>query len=75
MLVEPLGPAGSGYVSVAPTFVAEVLSRSSLETDLHEKADEYTALASLRAYAVLAQDEPRLWLWVRDAGWPVSQGR
>lgn len=74
VLVEPLGPAGSGYVSVAPTFVAEVLSRSSLETDLHEKADEYTALASLRAYAVLAQDEPRLWLWVRDADGQFPKG-
>lgn len=45
--------------------LAEVLSPSSLETDLHEKAEEYTALPSLRAYVVLAQDEPRLWVWQR----------
>lgn len=72
VLVEPAGGPGDGRFSEHPVFLAEVLSPSSLETDLHEKAAEYTALPSLSAYAVLAQDEPRLWLWQRgeDGAFP-----
>jgi len=72
VLVEPAGGDGSSRFSDAPVFLAEVLSPSSLETDLREKVDEYTALPSLQAYAVLAQDEPRLWLWQRgeDGAFP-----
>lgn len=64
-IVEPAGGDGNSRFSEAPVFLAEVLSPSSLETDLHQKAEEYTSLPSLQAYAVLAQDEPRLWLWQR----------
>ncbi|MEX6508329.1 Uma2 family endonuclease [Jiella sp. M17.18] len=46
-------------------FVAEILSPSSLATDFGEKAQEYTALDTLRHYLVLSQDEPRAWLWSR----------
>jgi len=65
IVVEPAGGDGSSSISDEPVFLAEILSPSSLETDLHEKAYEYTALPSLQAYVVLAQDEPRLWLWQR----------
>ncbi|QJP12916.1 Uma2 family endonuclease [Starkeya sp. ORNL1] len=66
IVVEPVGGEGSSVFTDAPVLLAEVLSPSSLETDLHEKAEEYTALPSLQAYVVLAQDEPRLWVWQRD---------
>lgn len=66
ILMEPVGGDREGTFSEAPVLLAEVLSPSSLETDLHEKAVEYTALASLQAYVVLAQNEPRLWVWQRD---------
>ena len=65
VLAEPVGAQGSAYISPGPVLLAEVLSPSSLETDIHEKRGEYTALPSLQAYVVLAQDEPRLWLWQR----------
>lgn len=65
VLVEPAGGDGHKYLTDGAVFLAEVLSPSSLETDLHEKAEEYTSLPALQAYAVLAQDEPRLWLWQR----------
>jgi Uma2 family endonuclease len=57
-----------------PTLIAEVLSPSSIALDMHIKAAEYMSLASLEAYIVAAQDEPRLWIWNRgrDAAraWP-----
>jgi Uma2 family endonuclease len=65
VLIEPAGADRRGYVAHNPLFAAEILSPSSLETDLREKVDEYTALSSLATYVVLAQDEPRLWLWQR----------
>jgi len=41
---------------------------------MHIKAAEYMSLASLEAYIVAAQDEPRLWIWHRsseaDRHWP-----
>ena len=72
LCVQAAGVDRRAYVSTAPIFLAEILSPSSLETDLRQKVDEYTALPSLAAYAVLAQDEPRLWLWQRgdDGAFP-----
>lgn len=72
VVVESAGGDARGYLAMAPVLTAEVLSKSSMATDLHEKADEYTALPSLQAYVVLAQDEPRLWLWQRgeDGAFP-----
>jgi Uma2 family endonuclease len=57
-----------------PVVVVEVLSASSIATDLNTKATEYMSLASLETYIVAAQDEPRLWIWNRAAdaarAWP-----
>lgn len=74
LIVEPAGGKGSDRFSREPILLAEVLSNSSLETDLTEKPPEYTALPSLQAYVVLAQDEPRLWLWQRgeDGAFPKA---
>ncbi|MAU96036.1 MAG: hypothetical protein CMP81_09125 [Fulvimarina sp.] len=66
VLVEPTGAsAGNSLASERAILVAEILSPSSLATDFGEKAQEYTALDSLAHYLVLAQDEPRVWLWSR----------
>ncbi|MBS7544801.1 Uma2 family endonuclease [Ancylobacter oerskovii] len=72
VFVQATGVDRHAYVSTAPILLAEILSPSSLETDLRQKVEEYTALPSLSAYVVLAQDEPRLWLWQRgeDGAFP-----
>jgi Uma2 family endonuclease len=44
------------------------VSPSSATYDLGDKAAEYLRLPSLTAYLVLAQDEPKAWVWVRGAG-------
>lgn len=77
VLVEPAGAPVDGRRSVDPVFVAEILSPSTMHIDFHDKLDEYRALPSLRDYLILAQDEPRAWLWSRkaDDAWqdaPVS---
>jgi Uma2 family endonuclease len=56
-----------GLVAEHPVLLAEVLSSSSVGRDFLEKAAEYTAIPSLRFYLVASQDEPRVWLWARDA--------
>ena len=72
VMVEPAGGDGRALSTDQAVLLAEVLSPSSVAVDFRDKADEYMSLASLRAYLVLAQDEPRAWLWAREqAGtWP-----
>jgi len=69
-VVADRGGSLQDLAATAPLLIAEVLSPSSLVIDLVEKAEEYTAIPLLHAYVVLAQDEPRLWAWRREAeGW------
>jgi Uma2 family endonuclease len=49
-----------------PGLIAEVLSPSTAEIELGDKAAEYLQLRSLSAYLVFAQNEPRA--WVRGSG-------
>lgn len=49
-----------------PVLIAEILSPSSVGTDMTAKLAEYTSLPSLLAYAVASQDEPIVWIWQRD---------
>ncbi|NDW04711.1 Uma2 family endonuclease [Jiella pacifica] len=66
VLVKPrVAGDGESLATDRSILVAEILSPSSLATDFGEKAAEYTALDSLQHYLVLAQDEPRVWLWSR----------
>ena len=51
--------------ATAPVLIAEVLSPSSVATDLGDKAAEYLLLPTLHAYLVLSQDEPKAWIWIR----------
>ena len=70
VVVDVVGGDGRDLAVRAPVFVCEVLSSSSIATDMIEKAAEYTAIDSVQAYLVLSQDEPRGWAWDRKAdGW------
>jgi Uma2 family endonuclease len=65
--------AANAYAAAAPVLVAEVLSPSTPEIDLGDKTSEYLALPSLRTYLVLAQSEPKVWIWRRqDDRFPSS---
>jgi Uma2 family endonuclease len=67
VMVERLGGDGSALSTELPVVLVEVLSPSSVATDMTVKLAEYTSLASLEAYIVASQDEPILWVWQRDA--------
>jgi Uma2 family endonuclease len=68
IVVDAIGGRFEDLVATAPTLIAEVVSPSSATYDLGDKAAEYLRLPSLTAYLVLAQDEPKAWVWVRGAG-------
>ena len=55
-----------------PLVIGEVLSLSTHAKDFGEKFNEYTALETLKAYVILAQEKPCIWLWERDqqGDWP-----
>jgi Uma2 family endonuclease len=59
ILVEDAGGDPKSFTTASPVFVAEVLSPSTTTVDLGDKAAEYLKLASLAAYVVLSQDEPK----------------
>jgi Uma2 family endonuclease len=65
VVVDVADGALNDLAATAPTLIAEVLSPSSVTNDLGDKAAEYLRLASVSAYVVLSQDEPKAWLWVR----------
>jgi Uma2 family endonuclease len=67
VVVDVAGGRFKDLTATAPALIAEV-SPSSAKDDLGAKADEYVRLPSLAAYLVLAQDEPKAWVWVRGAG-------
>lgn len=64
---------GSDLAAIEPVLLAEILSPPSYGRDFVEKLAEYSGIPSLRHYLILSQEEPRLWLWSREAGdvdWP-----
>jgi Uma2 family endonuclease len=58
-----------------PIFIAEVLSPSTEAIDRGAKSREYRASNSLRQYALISQDQPRVEIHTRDeAGfWRISE--
>lgn len=68
VMVEPRDENGQALSTTNAVILAEVLSPSSIGTDMTVKLAEYTSLASLEAYIVASQDEAILWVWQRDAG-------
>lgn len=65
VIVDRSGGELRDLSAASPVLIAEVLSPSSVTTDLGDKAAEYLQLASLVAYLVLSQDEAKAWVWVR----------
>ena len=65
IVVDCAGAPGKSYTAIAPALLAEVLSPSSVEIDLGDKAAEYLRIPSLLAYIVLSQDEPKAWVFER----------
>jgi Uma2 family endonuclease len=73
IVVDVTDGALNDLSAAAPVLVAEVLSPSSATNDLGDKAAEYLRLATVSAYVVLSQDEPKAWLWVRhESGFPAG---
>jgi Uma2 family endonuclease len=74
IVVDLARPDGSELSTSEPIFIAEVLSPSTAALDFTTKQREYTALLSLQTYLVCSQDEPRAWVWARqaDGSWPVE---
>lgn len=81
VVVEPVGAAGSSLATTTPVLVVEVLSPSSEERDLSAKPLEYLNIATLQAYIVASQDQPKCYVWQRrpdgafDAAPRVIEGR
>ncbi len=55
--------------AVEPTLVVEVLSPSTALTDRRVKAAEYAGVASMQAYVMLDQDQPRAVVLRRSEAW------
>jgi Uma2 family endonuclease len=69
--VERAGEDGFAHEMTEPLLLVEVLSPSSIHTDMNEKLREYLAMPMLQAYAICAQDTRRVWLYRREDGvWP-----
>lgn len=66
--------AGAALTANDATFIAEVLSPSTVEIDRREKLAAYMRLRSLRAYAVVSQDQHRVELHLRgdDGRWALA---
>ena len=67
VVVEPVQADGKALKAAAPLLIVEVLSPGSLHQDFGDKLREYLSLSTLAAYVIASPDEPRLWLWHRDA--------
>lgn len=65
VLVERVHLDGAALSTDAPIVLVEVLSPSSVGTDMVEKLAEYTSLPSLEAYLVASQEAPICWMWQR----------
>jgi Uma2 family endonuclease len=73
VVIDTVRGGDKDLTAAEPVLIAEVTSPSSATDDLGEKAAQYLRLASLTAYLVLAQDEPKARIWVRGtSGFPAS---
>jgi Uma2 family endonuclease len=68
VLVAKASKSYKDFTATEPVFIAEVLSPSTETVDLGDKLAEYARLPSLAAYVVLAQSEPKAWVWLRVEG-------
>ena len=66
VVVDRADGGDKDHTATAPVLLAEVLSPSTAEIDLGDKAAEYLRIPSLLAYMVFSQDEPKAWMYVRS---------
>jgi Uma2 family endonuclease len=67
VVIDRAGGSDGDYMATALVLLAEVLSPSTAEIDLGDKAAEYLPLPSLLAYLVFAQSGHKAYVWVRKA--------
>ncbi|HPE59887.1 MAG TPA: Uma2 family endonuclease [Thiolinea sp.] len=60
------------YYRTNPILIVGVLSGSTRRTDLKEKFDNYTQIASLLEYVVVSQDTPYLRIFRRRTNWQTE---
>jgi Uma2 family endonuclease len=73
VVVDRAGGSVGDYVASAPVLVTEVLSPSTAEIDLGDKAAEYLRLPNLFAYLVFAQSGFKAYIWAREGnGFPPA---
>jgi Uma2 family endonuclease len=73
IVVDRAGGAGADCVATVPVVLVEVLTRSTVETDLGDKVAAYLALPTLAAYLVFAEGSAKCWAWVRrEPGLPSA---
>lgn len=72
IVVDAVGALGRQLATESPLLIVEVLSPSTTGVDFTEKLEEYTAIDSLQTYLICSQDQPRAWVWSRQADgiWP-----
>src|SRR6516162_4447528 len=61
VVVDLAGGTLRDLAATAPALIAEVISASTARYNLGDKAAEYLNLASLSAYLVLNQGDPKAW--------------
>jgi len=66
VVVDRTGGKPTDQTAIAPSLLIEVLSPSTARFDLGDKASEFLRVPTLAAYVVLAQDERKAWVWIRD---------
>ena len=73
VVVDQAGGGAGDYVAAAPVLLAEVLSPTTAEIDLGDKAAEYLRLPSLLSYLVFAQSGYKAYVWTRGPdGFPPA---
>jgi Uma2 family endonuclease len=73
VVVDRAKGSGGDYTATAPALLVEVLSPTTAELDLGDKAAEYLQLPSLLAYLVFAQSGHKAYAWIRGAdGFPAA---
>ena len=76
VLVEPIDAGDmAARRSDKAVLLFEVLSPSSIDTDMLEKPEEYATFATLEAYIVVSQDAAVCWIWQRDPATGAFPGK
>jgi len=72
IVVDQVGDEGD-LTTTSPVLLIEVLSPSTTNVDLNDKASQYLQLPNLHAYLVFAQNESKAWCWAKgEDGFPAT---